>query len=82
MSNLKVKLISSGVRDLLKSDEIKTECEKYAKSALGKLGPGYTTSTYVGKKRANASVFAYTSAARRENQRKNTILKAIFGGKK
>ena len=41
---------------------------------------GYEVTTYTGKNRVNASVFAATAEARRENAAHNSILKAVGGG--
>ena len=42
-------------------------------------GLGYEVSSMVGKTRANASVFAATPEARRDNYQNNTLLKARGG---
>lgn len=77
MAKVRIELSSSGVRELLKSGEMKAECEKHAKQALGKLGEGYTVTSHVGKNRVNASVYAESYRARRDNMENNTILKAL-----
>lgn len=77
MANVKIELNSAGVRELLKSSEMKTECEKRANEAVGRLGPGYTVSTHTGKNRVNASVYAESYEAKRDNMESNTILKAL-----
>lgn len=80
MSNLRVKLNSSGVRELLRSPEAKAICEKYANDACQRLGEGHVVSTHTGPSRVNASVYAQSSKAKRDNMNNNTLLKALRGG--
>lgn len=77
MANVKIELNSDGVRALLRSGEMMTECEKRANEAVGRLGDGYTVTTHTGKKRVNASVLAESYEARRDNMENNSILKAL-----
>ena len=80
MSSIKIKLNRSGVRELLRSDEMLGVCCWYAAAAQGRLGAGYEVSTHTGKNRVNASVSAVTEEAKRENAANNSILKAVGGG--
>lgn len=77
MANVEIKLNSSGVRELLRSQEMKAVCEEHANNALGRLGPGYTVTTITGKTRVNASIFAESYEAKKDNMENNTILKAL-----
>lgn len=79
MAKLKFELNRDGVRSLLKSKEMMDICSEYANNALGRLGDGYEVSTYSGTNRVNAEVYAETYAAKKENLKSNTILKAVFG---
>lgn len=54
-------------------------CSEYANSALGKLGDGYEVSTHTGPNRVNAQIAAESFAAKRENLKSNTIIKAVYG---
>lgn len=80
MPNLRVELNYSGVRELLRSPEAKAICEKYANDACQRLGEGHIVSTYTGPSRVNASVYAQSSKAKRDNMKNNTLLKALGGG--
>ena len=80
MSNVKFKLNHQGVRELLRSDEAMAVCRSYADAAQSRLGEGYEVTTFTGRNRVNASVFAATVEARRENAANNSILKAVGGG--
>lgn len=76
---VKVKLNSSGIRKLLRSDEVLQECKDYAYSARARLGDGYSVNYRKGKVRANAEIAAESPEAIRENLKKNTLLKAVTG---
>ncbi|MCC8181528.1 MAG: hypothetical protein LIO45_00890 [Clostridiales bacterium] len=75
--NLKVTLNRSGVRQLLRSQEMMNLCTKYAYTAQAKLGDGYGVTYRTGKNRVNAEVGAISEKAIRENLENNTILKAL-----
>mgnify|MGYP003295347758 CR=1 FL=1 len=79
MAKVKVVLNRSGVRSLMKSEEMMQICKDHAYRAKSKLGDGYSVSCKVGKNRVNASIGAVTPKARRENSKHNTILKAVGG---
>ena len=73
------KLDRAGVRQLMKSDEMQAVVKEYADDAAASLGSGYEVNTRRGKRRANAEIRAVSYKARRDNLKKNTILKAVFG---
>ena len=79
MSRKIFELDKQGVKALMKSEEMKQAVKSVADEAVGKLGEGYEADTHTGKTRVNASVYAVTAEARRENLTQNTILKAVFG---
>lgn len=79
MAKVKFELNQAGVRELMKSKEMMSVCSEYANNALGRLGAGYEVSTHTGPNRVNAEVSAASFAAKRENLKSNTILKAVFG---
>lgn len=79
MSSKTFELDRRGVRYLLRSDEMMQAVKAEADAAVSTLGAGYEADTHVGKNRVNASVYAVTAAAKRENLSQNTILKAVFG---
>lgn len=67
----------SGVRELLKSQEVMSVCKEHADATRSNLGDGYTVTTRTGKTRVNAEVAATTQKARQECMENNTILKAL-----
>lgn len=79
MSSKTFELNSKGVRDLLRSDEMMQAVKVEADAAVAVLGAGYEADAHTGKNRVNASVYAVSKAAKRENLQQNTILKAVFG---
>lgn len=76
---VKVELNSEGVRELLQSAEMKAFCKQLADGIAGRAGDGYQVTTYTGRTRVNASVIAATDAAKRDNMKNNTLLKAVKG---
>ena len=77
MRKTRIKLNRKGVRELLRSREMRAICREHADAAWARLGGGYTVSSYTGKNRVNASIIASSMQARRENSENNTILKAL-----
>lgn len=81
MSKVKFVLNRAGVRELLRSSAAEAVCESYANEIRARAGDGYEVTTYVGKNRVNASVYAATYEARLDNYENNTLLKARGGGR-
>ena len=77
MADVKIELNREGVRALLRSPEMMSVCKSHAGAARSRLGAGYEVTTHTGRNRVNAQIAAETPAARRENARGNTILKAL-----
>lgn len=78
--DVKIELNHDGVRALLRSPEMLAICEGKAREIRARLGDGYGVNSRTGSGRVNAEVKAESYAARRENYRENTILKALRGG--
>ena len=79
---VKFELNRAGVRELLKSPEMRDILQDYGNQAVNRLGEGYEavpgdTSESV---RAKVKVTATTYKTRRDNLKNNTILKAVGGG--
>lgn len=79
MAKVRFERNDKGIGELLKSQEVLDLCTEYANNAVARLGDGYEVNTMVGNVRANAEVRAVSFAAKRENLKSNTILKAVFG---
>lgn len=66
-----------GVRQLLTSEEMMGVCQKYANAMKASAGDGYETSSFRGRNRVNVSVYPTTNKAYKDNQKNNTLLKAV-----
>ena len=77
--NVEIELNSAGIRELLQSEEIRAYCEELAHDVASRAGDGYEVDSMVGKTRANASVYAATAEANKDNLENNTLLKALGG---
>lgn len=77
MSKVKIKLNRAGVRELLRSDEMKGHLTEIAEAVRDRAGDGYTVTSHTGKNRANASVFAESFEAKRDNMKNNTLLRSL-----
>ena len=77
MAKVRVELNRSGVRALLKSEEMEAFCAKKAESIRAKCGEGYASETNMEKNRVTAVVWPDTEEAWRDAAENNTILKAL-----
>ncbi|RRR49781.1 hypothetical protein EI999_09600 [Streptococcus suis] len=77
MASMKFKLNSAGVRELMKSPEMQAVLTDKANAIRNRAGDGYESDIYVGKTRANAMVYADSFKAKRDNNKNNTLLKAV-----
>ena len=73
----KFELNYSGVAELMKSSVMIEVLRDKARGIQGAAGDGYEVSSYVGKSRANVSVKTKTKKAIRDNNKNNTLLKAM-----
>lgn len=76
MSKVQVKLNYGGVRELLKSSEVKAMLADKGAAVLGRLPAGYEAEERT-TDRAVYAIHAATAEARVENSRNNTLLKAL-----
>ena len=67
----------AAVGALMKSPEMQAVLEEKASAIRSRVGDGYGQDVYVGKNRANAMVYADSYAAKRDNMKNNTLLKAV-----
>ena len=74
---MKIVLNSAGVREMLKSPEMQALLRERADEIAARAGTGYLTDVFVGKTRANASVFANDEETIRDNLNNDTLLKAL-----
>lgn len=77
MAEYKFKLNRSGVRALLRSQEMKAMLKSKADAAAQACGDGYEAGSYVMPTRAVARVSAATIEAKQDNLANNTFLKVL-----
>ena len=77
MSRCKIELNRSGVRQLLRSEEMKSMLKAKADAAAKACGDGYEAGSYVMLTRAVARVSAATIEAKQDNLANNTFLKVL-----
>lgn len=77
MAKVKIELNSSGIRQLLKSEEMGQMLKQQAEQIRARCGSGYSTDLYQASSRVIAGVFAETAEAAKQNSRENTLLKAL-----
>ena len=74
-SKMKFQLNRKGVRDLMRSPEMKEVIESHARAMQGRAGDGYTVR--YGKSRTVAFVETGSDGAAQDNLDNNTLLKAV-----
>lgn len=74
---MEIKLNSSGIRGLLRSNEMMETIQPAADRVLRKCGTGYQLDPYTGKGRVNIGVRAVSDDAVKDNFENNTLLKAL-----
>lgn len=77
MSKVRVKLNLAGVNELMKSPEIQAACEAAGDAVAAAAGNGYGVRTHLARYVAITNVYADSAAARRDNAKNNTLLKAV-----
>ena len=78
-NDVKVKLNSAGVRELLKSPEVKDACFTCANRVLARAGDGYVIEPRNYPERSGYAVRTDTVQAYRSNYKHNTLLRALNG---
>lgn len=73
----KFELNYSGVAELMKSSVMIEVLRDKARGIQETAGDGYEVTSYMGKNRANVSVKTKTKKAIRDNNKNNTLLKAM-----
>lgn len=73
-----LELNSQGIRELLRSEEMKQICETYTDKAAESLGEGYESESFTGKNRVNARLNAVTWEAVNGNKKDNRMIKAVL----
>lgn len=77
MSKMVFKLNKSGVRELLKGEDMKKVLSEKADEIVGRCGDGFEAKENVGTNRANVLIKTNSVRAYYKNLKENTILKAL-----
>lgn len=77
MTKVKIVLNRSGVRELLKSEEMMSIVKQHADETKKALRDGYVVTTQVGRNRVNAEIATETIQSMVDNSKNNSILKAL-----
>ena len=77
MAKVKIELNSSGIRQLLKSEEMGQMLKQQAEQVSARCGSGYSTDLYQASSRVIAGVLAETAEAAKQTSRENTLIKAL-----
>ena len=77
MSKVRIKLNSAGVRELLKSSEMRGICNEQASRIASRSGAGYDVQERNYPSRVSTVVKPVTVKARKDNSDNNTLLKAM-----
>lgn len=79
MGNVKIKLNTAGVRELLKSSEMQEACRECAEKVLARAGEGYAIEPRNYPERSGYAVKAETRQAYKDNYNNNTLIRALSG---
>lgn len=77
MSDVRIKLNSKGIQELLKSQEIQDAVRETCERIKNNAGSGYAANVQIGKKRAVGRVYTATKKAKSDNYKNNTLLKSL-----
>lgn len=77
----KITLHHAGVRDLLRSTEVRNDLERRARAIATAAGPGHGTDSEVGAYRARAVAYTETWAAMEAEATNRTLTRAIDAGR-
>lgn len=79
MSNIKIELNGQGIRELLKSEEIKAELSNQAERIMSNCSGNYETEEYIGAKRRSISIVTKDADTFHKNLKNNELLMALHG---
>lgn len=77
MSKVKVKLIKSGVGELLRSEEVQNFVNDEARAVTIRAGDGYDAESHFTGQRHIVNIFATNKKAMLDNLKNNTLLRAL-----
>lgn len=74
---IKTELNTSGIRQMLQSQESRMICEQVAREIASRAGQGFEVDSSIGRTRARATVFTATTEARRKQAKEHTLQKSL-----
>lgn len=77
----RIKWSMKGFRELRKSREVMSDLIKRGQRIEASAGAGYTAAPFTGRTRGRVSVMTEDQAAREDNARNNTLIRALDAGK-
>lgn len=80
-ANIIVELNRAGVRDLLRSEEVRAELERRARAIASAAGEGFEVETFKGRNRYRVQVRTATELARRAEATDRTLTRALDAGR-
>lgn len=81
MARMQVKLNRKGVRDLLRSPEVRKDLERRARRIAAVAGDGMEAESDIGRNRARAAVFTASREARRAEASEMALTRALDAGR-
>lgn len=81
MANVRIVLNRSGVRKLLRSDEVRRDLERRAERIAAAAGPGFEADSEIGRNRARAEVRADTLEAKIVEARHRRLTRSMDAGR-
>lgn len=81
MATVKFSPSHAGIDALMKSPRMQRVIDRKTQAIAAAAGPGYEPSSVVGRNRIHGSVITGTYAARVDNARRQTLLKALGAGR-
>lgn len=81
MADVTIKLNTAGVRELLRSEEVRRDLEERAQRMAEAAGEGFEASSSIGTTRAHATVRTASFAARKAEATDRALTRAIDAGR-
>ena len=82
MTKFRFELNSKGIRQMLRSEEVRADMERRARNIAAAAGEGFEADAYVGRNRARGDVFTATVEAMRAEAEDMALTRAIDAGRR
>lgn len=81
MGNVRIKLNSQGVRDLLRSREVQADLERRGHAIADAAGPGHRVESSIGPNRARVAIITDTTEAAVAEATDRSLTRALDAGR-